>query len=188
MVSYPIRLQSQRSDLGVCDWLLQLICSEEARHPGKAPVDKTQPAVSLATQITVRTSPCCSLVCTGHQRRQSHLQGLCPSAQHWPQVLPELLQKSTFLHNSAAASTVQEQADSWLGRCSLGMQETGFPRALDELRCSQEHWEQHTAAPARFPENSAPQRSLPAISFLHPPTRVQSTRRPPAHSLAHSHV
>lgn len=99
MVSYPIRHRSQHSDPGIRDWLLQLISSDEARHPGKAPVDKTQSLVSLATPITVRTSPCCSLVCTGHQRRQSHLQGLCPNTPCLPWALSELPKKFTFPHN-----------------------------------------------------------------------------------------
>lgn len=99
MVSYPIIHRSQHSDPGILWLLLQLISSEEARHPGKAPVDKTQSLVSLATPISVRTSPCCSLICTGHQWRQMHLQGLCPNTPCLPPVLSEFLKKFTFLHN-----------------------------------------------------------------------------------------
>ena len=100
MVSYPIRHRSQHCDPGIRDWSLQLISSEEDRHPGKAPADKTLSLVSLATPITVKTSPCCSLICAGHQWRQSHLQGLCPNTPCLPRILSELLKQFMFLHNS----------------------------------------------------------------------------------------
>lgn len=45
-----------------------------------------------------------------------------------------------------------------------------------------------TPAPARSLENSDPQHSPPSTSFLHPPTWVQSTTHPQAHSLAHLQI
>lgn len=139
MVSYPIRHRSQHSDPGIHDWLLQLISSEERRHPGKAPAEKTQSLVSLATAITERTSPDCSLICTGHQWRQSHLQGLCPSTPWLPQVLSELLKKFTFLHNPTVTLPYRNKQ-------RVDFEDTVYAgdrisQGFGSLYCSQEQWE-----------------------------------------------
>lgn len=161
MVSYPIRPRSQHSDPGIHDRLLQLISSEEARSSEKPPVDKTHSLVSLATLITVRISPYCFLICTSHQWRQSHLQGLCPNTLCLPQVLSDLQKEFTFLQDPMATMlcksrllTSRMRSESTGGTISLGFELIDFLLGTTTMV---------------VPALSVPQHSPPSMSFLLPP-------------------